>query len=103
MHDKPRFSPIHTGIAVSVAMLLIIAGIMVSGIPGGPKIGLPWSSSFTVKAQLPDADSLAPKAGVQIAGVKIGEVHSVDLQGQQGIVTMDIYPQYQELHNDGRV
>jgi len=103
MHQKPRFNPVHTGIAVSVAMLLIIAGIMVNGIPGGPKVGLPWSSSFSVKAQLPDADSLAPKAGVQIAGVKIGEVHSVELQGAQAIATLDIYPQYQDLHSDARV
>jgi virulence factor Mce-like protein len=102
MH-KPRFNPLHIGIGVSVAMLLIITGIMLSGLPGGPTIGLPWNSAFTVKAQLPDADSLAPKAGVQIAGVKIGEVHTVDLQGGTAIVTMDIYPQYKDLHTDARV
>src|SRR5258706_1512478 len=102
MH-KPRFNPLHIGIGVSVAMLLIITGIMLSGIPGGPTIGLPWNSTFTVKAQLSDADSLSPKAGVQIAGVKIGEVHTVDLQGGTAVVTMDIYPQYNDLHTDARV
>jgi virulence factor Mce-like protein len=103
MNRKPRFNPLHIGIAFTAAMLLIMAGIVVSGIPAGPTIGLPWSSSFTVKAELSDADALAPKAGVQIAGVKIGEVHSVDLQGDRAIVTMDIQPKYQDLHADAHV
>jgi phospholipid/cholesterol/gamma-HCH transport system substrate-binding protein len=103
MRDKPRFNPLHIGIGVTAGMLLISAGIVVSGIPAGPTIGLPWSSSFTVKAELSDADALAPKAGVQIAGVKIGEVHSVDLQGDKAIVTMEIQPKYQDIHTDAHV
>jgi virulence factor Mce-like protein len=103
MNRKPRFNPLHLGIGVTVGMLLIITGIMLSGIPGGPTIGLPWSGTFTVRAELSDADALAPKAGVQIAGVKIGEVHSVDLQGDKAIVTMAIEPQYSDLHSDARV
>ena len=103
MNRAPRVNPFYLGIGVSVAMLLIIAGIVVSGIPGGPNVGLPWSSQFTLKAQLTTADALAPKASVEIAGVKIGEVHSVDLQDNQAIVTMDIQPQYNDIHSDARV
>jgi virulence factor Mce-like protein len=102
MH-KPRFNPLRLGIGVSVVMLLVIAAIMVSGIPGGPTIGLPWNKAFTVKAVLSDADALAPKAGVQIAGVKIGEVHTVDLQGGTAVVSMDIDPQYSDIHADAHV
>jgi virulence factor Mce-like protein len=103
MTHKPRFNPVWTGTGVVIAMLLIISGIVVSGIPGGPRIGLPWSKTFTVKAQMSTADALEPKAGVQIAGVKIGEVHSVELQNNQAIVTMDIQPQYTDIHSDARV
>jgi virulence factor Mce-like protein len=103
MNRKPRFNPLHIGLGVTVAMLLIISGIMINGIPGGPTIGLPWNKTFNVKAELSDADALAPKAGVQIAGVKIGEVHTVDLQGDHAVVSMDIYPQYNDLHTDARV
>jgi len=103
MHDKPRVSPFSLGLGVVAAMLLITAGIVLSGIPGGPKIGFPWDHSFTVKAQLSDADALAPKAAVQIAGVKIGEVHTVDLHGDSALVTMDLYPQYTDIHSDARV
>jgi virulence factor Mce-like protein len=103
MNRKPRFSPLSVGIGVTIAMLLIISGIMINGIPGGPTISLPWNHSFNVKAELSDADALAPKAGVQIAGVKIGEVHTVELQGDHAVVSMDIYPQYNDIHSDARV
>ncbi|HEV7679514.1 MAG TPA: MlaD family protein [Candidatus Dormibacteraeota bacterium] len=103
MMHKPRFNPAWVGTGVVVAMLLIISGIVLSGVPGGPRIGLPWSKTFTVKAQMSTADALEPKAGVQIAGVKIGEVHSVEVQNNQAIVTMDLQPQYTDIHSDARV
>jgi virulence factor Mce-like protein len=103
VNHKPRFNPVHIGLGVTIAMLLIISGIMVSGIPGGPTIGFPWNKAFNVKAELSDADALAPKAGVQIAGVKIGEVHTVEIQGGHAVVSMDIYPQYNDIHSDARV
>ncbi|HXA28016.1 MAG TPA: MlaD family protein [Candidatus Angelobacter sp.] len=103
MPRKPRFNPLRLGIAVSVVMLLVVAVIVLSGIPGGPTVGLPWNKAFTVKAVLSDADSLSPKAGVQIAGVKIGEVHTVDLQNGTAVVSMDIQPQYSDIHTDAHV
>jgi virulence factor Mce-like protein len=103
MAHRSRYNPLYTGLGVAIGMLAIIAAIVVSGIPGGPGIPVPWAHTFTVKAQLSDADALAPKAGVQIAGVKIGEVHSVDLQGDHAVVTMDLYPQYSDIHTDAQV
>lgn len=103
MNRPPRFNPLHVGIGVMAAMLLIITGIVISGIPGGPNISMPWSNVFTVKASLTTADALAPKASVEIAGVKVGEVQSVDLQGDQAIVTMNIQGQYADLHQDAKV
>ena len=103
MRHQQRVSPFSLGLGVVAAMLVIISVIVMSGIPGGPKIGVPWDHTFTVKAQLSDADALAPKAGVQIAGVKIGEVRNVDLHGDTAMITMDLYPQYSDIHSDARV
>jgi virulence factor Mce-like protein len=103
MNRAPRFNPFHVGLGVMVAMILIISGIVVSGIPGGPNISLPWSNVVTVKATMTTADALAPKASVEIAGVKVGEVQSVDLQGDQAVVTMNIQGQYADIHQDARV
>lgn len=103
MNRQPRFNPLWVGTGVMVAMLLIIAGIVISGIPGGPNISMPWNNVFTLKASLTTADALAPKASVEIAGVKVGEVQSVDLQGDQAIVTMNIEGQYADIHQDAKV
>jgi virulence factor Mce-like protein len=103
MAHARRFNPLYVGTVTVVVMLVVISIIMISGIPGGPTIGLPWNHMMTVKAQLSDADALAPKASVQIAGVKVGEIRTVDLQGGQAIVTMSIQPQYGDIHSDARV
>lgn len=103
MNKAPRFNPFYVGLGVMAAMVLIIAGIVVSGIPGGPNISLPWNNVMTVKASMTTADALAPKASVEIAGVKVGEVQSVDLQGDQAIVTMNIQGKYSDLHQDAKV
>lgn len=103
MNRQPRFNPFYVGLGVMAAMLLIITGIVISGIPGGPNISLPWNNIVTVKAVMTTADALAPKASVEIAGVKIGEVQSVDLQGNQAVVTMNIQGQYADIHQDAKV
>ena len=103
MAHERRFNPLYLGIGTVIAMLVVVTLIMISGLPGGPTIGLPWNHAMTVKAQLSDADALADKASVQIAGVKVGEIHSVELQGNQALVTMTIQPQYGDIHSDARV
>jgi virulence factor Mce-like protein len=103
MNKQPRFNPLYVGAGVMAAMILIIAGIVVSGIPGGPNISLPWNNVVTMKAVMTTADALAPKASVEIAGVKVGEVQSVDLQGDQAVVTMNIQGQYADIHRDAKV
>lgn len=103
MPHRSPISPFATGAAVIAAMLVIVGVIVINGIPGGPNVGFPWDHSFTVKAQMPEADALAPKASVEIAGVKVGEVHSVELQGNTAVATLNIYPRYSDIHSDARV
>jgi len=103
MAHARRVNPMTIGMVTVLVWIGVITMVFVSGIPAAPKLPLPRGHTMTVKAQLSDADALAPKAAVQIAGVKVGEVHSVDLQNNQAIVSMDIQPQYGDIHQDARV
>ena len=58
---------------------------------------------MTVKAQLADADALQPKAAVQVAGVKVGEVKSIDTQGDHALVTLSLSSATYDIHRDARV
>jgi virulence factor Mce-like protein len=51
---------------------------------------LPLSGTYTVKALLPTADQLTQDARVTMAGVQVGSVESVDLKGDEALVTMAI-------------
>ena len=94
------FSPVATGIATIVLVLVVFSAVIVSGIPGGPQIPVLSGSATLVKVRLSDADALAPHASVEIAGVKIGEVRNVDPAGDQAMVTMALQPQYADVHSD---
>jgi virulence factor Mce-like protein len=99
----PRFNPILTGIITMVTVVTVMLAVVVSGIPGGPSLPLIGGHPELIKVQLSDADALAPHAGVQIAGVKIGEVRNVDALGDKALVTMAIDPQYSDIHSDAQI
>ena len=102
MHG-PRVNPVISGIVTICVVIVVFAAVIVSGIPGGPQLPVIGSHDMLVRAQLADADNLAPHASVEIAGVKIGEVRNVDGQGSQAIVTMDIFPGNTDIHQDATV
>jgi len=67
--------------------------VVVSGVPGGPSVALPWSHQVTIHVQFTNADALAPHAGVDIAGVKVGAVDGIGDDGKgNSLVTMRINP-----------
>src|ERR1700751_1707483 len=55
---------------------------------GGGFLGL--SGSYTVKALLPTASQLADDARVTMAGVQVGNVTSIQLHGNEALVTMSL-------------
>lgn len=101
--SRRRGSPLVTGAVTVVLFLSAICGVIVSGMPSGPTLSLPWSHETTVKAQLADADALQPKAAVQVAGVKVGEVKSIDIQADAALVTMTLSSATYDIHRDARV
>lgn len=97
---RARVNPYVTGlVTVGVCAVMVIA-VVLSGLPEGP--ALPFlSRGVQIKVALADADALQPRAAVQIAGVKIGEVKSVALApGNTAIATMQIEPKYADIHSD---
>jgi phospholipid/cholesterol/gamma-HCH transport system substrate-binding protein len=101
--NRPSANPFLSGLVAAIALSVVMVLVVISGIPAGPQIPLPWSHQVTLHVQLADADALAPHASVEIAGVKVGEVQSVDAQGTVALVTVQINPQYSDLHRDATV
>lgn len=101
--QRTRVNPTVSGIVTVIVVTVVFVGVILSGLPGGPNLPILGSSDALMKAQLTDADGLAPHASVEIAGVKIGEVRNVDGSGNNAVVTMAIQPQYADLHADATV
>jgi virulence factor Mce-like protein len=98
-----RTTPFLTGLVTAVVLFVVMSLIFMTGIPAGPQIPGPWNDRMTLHVQLADADALAPHASVEVAGVKIGEVQSVDAQSSLAVATLAISPQYSDIHRDATV
>lgn len=103
MNRKPRVRPLWSGLLAAVLLVVAMLGVVVSGIPGGPSLALPWSHTMTIHVEFANADALAPHASVDVAGVKVGEVHNVAAKGNLAVVTLDIDPKYGDIHTDTQV
>jgi phospholipid/cholesterol/gamma-HCH transport system substrate-binding protein len=102
MH-RPRANPFVSGVVAAVVLTVVMIAVIVSGIPAGPQIPLPWNHLVTLHVQLADADALAPHASVEVAGVKVGEVESVEAQGNLALATLQINSRYSDIHRDATV
>jgi len=103
MMHRSRVNPFVSGLVTAVVLLVVMTLIVITGIPAGPQIPLPWSQKMTFKVQLADADALAPHASVEIAGVKAGEVQSVRAQGGLAVAILQIEQQYSDIRKDAVV
>jgi virulence factor Mce-like protein len=101
--SRPRVNPLWSGLVTAIVLAVLMTGVVVLGIPGGPQLPLPWSHSTTLHVQLSDADALAPHASVEVAGVKIGEVQSVAATGSIAVATLQINERYADIHTDATV
>ena len=94
-------------------LVLVILGVVTTGviivsqhatIPSWvPFIG---TQRFDINAQISSAQAVTPGQGqtVNIAGIKVGEIKSVELKNGNANITMAIEPQYATLiHNDASI
>jgi virulence factor Mce-like protein len=101
--NRPRANPLASGLVTAVVLLCLMTGIVVVGIPGGPQIPVPWNSNKTLHVQLTDSNALAPHASVDIAGIKVGEVQSVEAKGNVAVADLQIQQRYFDIHKDATV
>ena len=92
-----------TGLITSAVLLVTTLGVFISGIPAGPQIPLPWNEKSTLKVQLANADALAPHASVEMGGVKVGEVQSIDGGGNIAVATLLINSKYFDVHRNATI
>ena len=103
MSRAPRVRPVLSGSIAAIVLVVTMIAVVVSGVPGGPSIALPWSHQTTIHVQFTNADALAPHAGVDIAGVKVGEVHDVTAKGNIADATLILDKTYSDIHTDAQV
>jgi phospholipid/cholesterol/gamma-HCH transport system substrate-binding protein len=95
---------VRTAIRKNLADFLAILGVVVLGLAIGTYIlanqrlrfPLVEEPFYTVKAELPDAQAVTPGQGqtVVTAGVRIGDIGSVDLEDGKAVVTLQLEPKY---------
>lgn len=102
MRTQPRVNPVTTGIVTIAMIVLVLVGVVVGGLPGSP-IPVPWSHHVELRAQLADADLLAPHASVEIAGVKVGEVVGIESRNGAALAVMNVDSQFADVHRDATV
>ncbi len=103
VRKQPRVRPFWSGLVAAIVLVVAMVAVVIGGIPGGPGISLPWNHTMVLHVQLANADGLSPHASVDVAGVKVGEVHDVTSQGDIAVATLNIDPQYGDIHNDAQV
>lgn len=103
MRGQPRVKPFWSGLTAGVVLVVLMAAVVISGVPGGPTIPWPWGHNMSIKVELANADALAPHASVQVAGVKVGEVRSVKAHGDLAVATLDIDSKYGDIRGDAQI
>jgi phospholipid/cholesterol/gamma-HCH transport system substrate-binding protein len=94
----------------NLADFLAIVGVVVLGLGIGAyvlsnqrlRFPLVEEPFYTVKAELPDAQAVTPGQGqtVVVAGVRVGDIGSVELEDGKAVVELQLEPRYKGLIRD---
>lgn len=90
--ELQRSNPVRAG----VVLLVILALIVYFGFTKH----VPFKHGFRLKAEFATAVDIQPKSPVRIAGVKVGQVSSIQREGKTGLVNMEIETRGLPIHND---
>jgi phospholipid/cholesterol/gamma-HCH transport system substrate-binding protein len=101
----------HARVFVAILFLLVGAVGITGYILSNQRFYLPpWvpvvgTDFYTVKAELPTGQAIVPGQGqtVNVAGVKVGEVGSVELEDGIAVIDMDIQEKYRPIYRDASV
>ncbi len=90
--ELQRSKPVRFGLIVVVITLIVVYF--------GFTKHIPYTHEFRLKADFVSAQNIHPKSPVRIAGVPVGIVHSIERQGNTGVVTMEIKSNGLPIHRD---
>ena len=93
--DLQRAHPVRAGI-----VLLVLIAIAVYF---GFTKHIPFKHGFRLKAQFATVVDIQPKSPVRIAGVTIGQVTTIQREGNTGLVNMEIESRGLPIHSDATV
>lgn len=77
-----------------IAAIMVIAGACALYLLSNQRVTNPFDSSYTIKAEFENASATAPGLGaaVNVAGVKVGQISSVQLRDGRGLLGLAIDP-----------
>jgi phospholipid/cholesterol/gamma-HCH transport system substrate-binding protein len=93
--DLQRSNPVRAG--------LVLVAIVVVVVYFGFTKHVPFKHGFRLKAQFATAVNIHSKSPVRIAGVNVGQVSSIQRDGNTGLVTMEIETKGLPIHADATV
>jgi phospholipid/cholesterol/gamma-HCH transport system substrate-binding protein len=93
--DLQRSNPVRAGL-VLVAVVAVVVYF-------GFTKHVPFKHGFRLKAQFATAVNIHSKSPVRIAGVNVGQVSSIQRDGNTGLVTMEIETKGLPIHTDATV
>jgi ABC-type transporter Mla subunit MlaD len=90
--ELQRTNPVRAGIVIVV--------ILVIGVYFGFTKHIPFKHGFRLKGEFATAVDIQPKSPVRIAGVTVGQVSSIQREGDTGLLTMEIETRGLPIHSD---
>jgi phospholipid/cholesterol/gamma-HCH transport system substrate-binding protein len=99
----PDFLAILGLLVVAVAVSVVILGKQRLSVPGWvPVVGQDY---FAMNAEMTTAQAVTPGQGqtVNVAGVQVGEITSVKLEGGRAVIGMRIKPKYDRIYKDASI
>jgi phospholipid/cholesterol/gamma-HCH transport system substrate-binding protein len=85
--------------------LILVALLVASVILNKQRLHMPWADFYEVEAEMSTAQAVTPGQGqtVDIAGVEVGEIASVNLENGKAIVGMRIRKKFAPIYRDASV
>jgi phospholipid/cholesterol/gamma-HCH transport system substrate-binding protein len=89
----------------AIVVLFLVSALVATFILGKQRLHLPWTSFYNVNAEMATAQAVTPGQGqtVDIAGVEVGEIASVRLEGGKAIVGLRIQKKYAPIYRDASI
>jgi phospholipid/cholesterol/gamma-HCH transport system substrate-binding protein len=96
---------IHRQDFIAILALVVLAGAVVIYILDHQPSFTLGKTYYTVKAQFASGAAVTSGQGqsVDVAGVQIGQIGAVDLEGGRAVVTMNIYKKYKPIYRNATV